>query len=218
MSFKKDAAPLFDRHRTVAQASEIGTFIADLTIVVPTATAFGKTDKEHSLMAGKKEVGKVMLQMGVYDDFDQDLFVSKNQVKEVKKEFAVQEDTLNFELMTRGGMIWDKKWIVTNSSGIEVFSDKYRTAKRSLLFIPYEQMKAVRKAGREKNMAYGLVIEVKLPWSEGSSSDEGVWKDLVVEAGSVVNGSLELLLAADSMERMERWLAFLTYSVNRFNL
>lgn len=58
----------FEKDRTQAEAGDIGIFIADLTIVVPSNHAFGKIDSWHPLVTNKKNIGRVQLQMGIYSD------------------------------------------------------------------------------------------------------------------------------------------------------
>ena len=60
----------FDRERVQAEAGDIGIFLADLTVVVPSAHAFGKIDSWHPLTTNKKNIGRVQLQMGLYSDYN----------------------------------------------------------------------------------------------------------------------------------------------------
>lgn len=60
----------FDRERVQAEAGDIGIFLADLTVVVPSAHAFGKIDGWHPLTVNKKNIGRVQLQMGLFADYE----------------------------------------------------------------------------------------------------------------------------------------------------
>jgi hypothetical protein len=46
----------------------LGDFIGEFTIVIPSEHAFSKVTGSHAVLYGKKEVGKVMLQMGLFLD------------------------------------------------------------------------------------------------------------------------------------------------------
>ena len=59
----------FDKERVQAEAGDIGIFLADLTVVVPSGHAFGKIDAWHPLIVNKKKIGRLQLQMGLYSDY-----------------------------------------------------------------------------------------------------------------------------------------------------
>lgn len=102
-----------------------------------------------------------------------------------------------------------------------VYSTEHRQEKQALAWIPFKQLVGVSRAQFE-DMArpFTLTLSITLPWKDDTnvfmpSTLSSKWKDEVVEGGILNNFVVGIYIAADTKEKMERWLAFLTCHINR---
>ncbi|KAJ3300714.1 hypothetical protein HDV03_001982 [Kappamyces sp. JEL0829] len=207
--------PDWEKERAQADAGDIGAFLGDLTIVVPSAHDFGKVHSWHSINGNKKNVGRMQVQMGIYNDVDY------LPVPEVPAQFAENLDDLDFYLLTPGGLTWDKKWVTASSEGMFVYSHEWRDARSPIAWIPYKQLLSVKQAQREyMAIPCALELSIALPWKDDTkvfmpTPLSSLWKDQVVEAGKASAFSVSIYIAAGSWAKMERWREFLDCHISR---
>ncbi|KAJ2998637.1 hypothetical protein HDV02_004267 [Globomyces sp. JEL0801] len=189
-----------------ANPSDLGTFIAEMTLNIPSIHAFSKITGTHSFSAlSKKEIGRVQLQMGIFMDTDFTV------LPDILPGFTNHSDYLNFYLLTKGGLIWDKKWIGASPEGLSIYNTYYR-----------EQLIGVQKAKREFMAAPNcLEVFVLLPWKDDTKLFQPndlsiVWKDQIAEAGQILNEhTMKIYLSADSDERFDHWKLFFETHIAR---
>ena len=58
------------RDRHVADTGDIGSFLGDLTIVIPSGHSFGKIHQWHSINSSKKSIGRLQVQLAIQTDLD----------------------------------------------------------------------------------------------------------------------------------------------------
>ncbi|KAI8901721.1 hypothetical protein BC833DRAFT_576400 [Globomyces pollinis-pini] len=200
-----------------ANPSDLGTFIAEMTLNIPSIHAFSKITGTHSFSAlSKKEIGRVQLQMGIFMDTDFTV------LPDILPGFTNHSDYLNFYLLTKGGLIWDKKWIGASPEGLSIYNTYYRESRKPIAYIPFKQLIGVQKAKREFMAAPNcLEVFVLLPWKDDTKLFQPndlsiVWKDQIAEAGQILNEhTMKIYLSADSDERFDHWKLFFETHIAR---
>lgn len=95
----RQALSNFDRNRIPAAARDIGMFLGELTIAVPSGHAFAKVHSWHPINSSKKTLGRIRLEMGLFTDID------FTPVPDVPDEYIENFDSINFYLLTQGGLV-----------------------------------------------------------------------------------------------------------------
>lgn len=88
-------SPDYTSPRVIASGTEIGSFLDEITIIIPSTNVFSKIPSWHPL----KSLGRVRVEMGMMMDVDY------QKVSEVPIGMSVNLDYLNFYLLTPGGLV-----------------------------------------------------------------------------------------------------------------
>lgn len=68
--FKKQQHQMFNFNDKIpASPQSLGVFLGELSLVVPASHQFAKIPSSHAINSPKKEVGRLSIQMGIYDDY-----------------------------------------------------------------------------------------------------------------------------------------------------
>ncbi|KAJ3257533.1 hypothetical protein HK103_004442 [Boothiomyces macroporosus] len=214
--FKKQQHQMFNFHDKIpASPQSLGVFLGELSLVVPASHQFAKIPSSHAINSPKKEIGRLSIQMGIYDDYH---YIP---LPELPMEMMSYADYLNFYLYTKGGLIWDKKWVVASTDGLLVYNAEYRENRDPIAWLPFKQLLKIEKANREFMAAPNcLELSISLPWIDDlhvflPTEVSSTWKDQVAEAGQVGKNNVIVYITADSKERMSRWKDFLECHILR---
>ncbi|KAJ3270157.1 hypothetical protein HDV01_000492 [Terramyces sp. JEL0728] len=214
--FKKQHSQMFNFNDKIpASPQSLGVFLGELSIVVPASHPFAKIPGSHAINSPKKEIGRLSIQMGIYDDYH---YIP---LPELPIEMMSYGDYLNFYLYTKGGLIWDKKWVVASTDGLLVYNAEYRENKDPIAWLPFKQLRSVEKANKEFMAAPNCMqLSISLPWIDDlhvflPTEVSSAWKDQVAEAGLVQKNLVVVYITADSCERKSRWKDFLECHILR---
>ena len=125
--------------------------------------------------------------------------------------------------MTKGGLIWDKKWVLASVGGLTVYSFAHGTDAAPFAWIPYKQIVGVSISNRlEMPAPFAFKLHLSLPWLNDASvfTPRPItvdWKDMLTDAGQERGNLLEIFIMADTESQMEKWVQFLKFHAGRNN-
>ncbi|KAL2917673.1 hypothetical protein HK105_202546 [Polyrhizophydium stewartii] len=199
-----------DAFRFPASPTALGTLLGEVAFTLPTFHAFSKVTGVHSMLntVGKKEIAKINLQMGMV--IDEEYWPEP----EVPLGLTHNEDFINFLLMTPGGLIWRKYFVVAAIEGLYIFDPEYRQRKKPIAWLPFSMIVQVSKTNVELMAAPStMLLTISLPWQ----SDERVptaavgedWRECVVAGAEIISRNrASIYIAADSRDRAWTWAEY----------
>ncbi|KAI9095213.1 hypothetical protein DFS34DRAFT_627062 [Phlyctochytrium arcticum] len=185
-----------------------GQLLGEVSFMIPSRPGAGaKIPGEYTVMAlnGKKEIAKVMLQIGVFLDEDYNTIVQEPVSTE--PEFT---DYLNFLIHVPGGAaIWRKYWCILRESELQVYDFEYREAK-PVASIALAHILQVRTADPEYMCAPNsieVLLSPQVTHNYLSHEDEltTTWTNQILDT-KPCTGELLTYVTADSRPRMIGWM------------
>jgi hypothetical protein len=116
--------------------------------------------------------------------------------------------------------VWKKQSVSADHYGLSVYD--FIRNEVPLTVLKFSQMVSVAPASREYMSApFALAITFALPFNDeyDIQSEMGIkWKDAVIDAGDLKDGTLIVCVCCDSQERMDVWEKFIGDHIAAFRV